>query len=305
MHTLKKRVYIVIAAFAIGCLVMGGYLITIHARTVASQGPSTKKILPTLSTGGFSTNLFTDASNNTMVYYLYTPANYTPQKKYPLVLLMPGGGERYNPAISLQQNNDIQMNATYVRVWSSVYGAPNNPQVQIKYPSFIVVPQIRNNQQWVDVPSSQGPYIQAPQPTASLLDAKALLDLLQSTYAGIDANRLYITGISLGAYGIWDAIERWPNYFAAAAPIAGGGDPSRVADITKLPIWDFHGAQDNIVPVSGSRTMIAALQKAGGHPIYTEYPNQKHGSWANAYCLGNASEPATGFYAWLFAQKKA
>lgn len=305
MYRLKRHVYIIITVFFISSLVLGGCLVTIHARTLASQAPSTKKILPTLSNGGFSTNLFTDSYNNTMIYYLYMPANYSPQKKYPLVLLMPGGGERFNPSLSLQQNNDIQMNASYARVWGTNYSAKNNPHVQQKYPSFVVVPQLKKDQLWVNVPSSQGPYTQTVQPTTSLVDLKALLDLLQNEYTNIDANRLYITGLSIGAYGLWDAIERWPHYFAAAAPIAGGGDPSKVADITQLPIWDFHGAEDNVVPVSGSRTMIDALRAAGGHPRYTEYANYQHGSWANAYSLDSATIPATGFYAWLFAQKKS
>jgi predicted peptidase len=305
MYTLKKHARLVITVFAVCILILGGYIDFLDTTTLASQAPTTEKILSTLSQGGLSTNQFTDSSNNTMIYYLYVPANYSPQKKYPLVLLMPGGGERFDPSLTLQQNRDIQLNATYARVWSANYSAKNNPEVQQKYPSFVVVPQIRKDQQWVNVPSHQGSYTQALQPTISLLDVKVLLGLLQSTYTGIDANRLYITGISLGSYGIWDAIERWPNYFAAAAPIAGAGDPSKVADITQLPIWDFHGALDTVVPVSGSRDMINALRKAGGHPRYTEYPNMGHGSWGNAYSLDDATQPATGFYAWLFSQRKS
>jgi predicted peptidase len=305
MFMSKRRVFIAIVAIVMFSLIIGGNLILVHASTVKAQMPSTKKTSATLSGGGFSTNLFTDAQGHTLIYYLYIPTNYNPQKKYPLVLLMPGGGERYNPAKTAEQNRDIQLNATYARVWGSNYSAKNNPHVQQKYPSFVVIPQLLQGQQWVTASVHQGPYQQTPQPTTNLQDVKTLLGLLQTSYTGIDANRLYITGISLGSDGIWDAIERWPTYFAAAAPISGGGDPTKVADIVHLPIWDFHGSADTVVPVSGSREMIAALRADGGHPLYTEFEGAGHGVWDRVYSLDSATDPVKNFYSWLFSQKKA
>ncbi len=55
----------------------------------------------------------------------------------------------------------------------------------------------------------------------------------------------------MGGYGVWEAAERWPNYWAAVAPIAGAGDPSKADRLVDLPIWAFHSADDDIVPVSG------------------------------------------------------
>jgi predicted peptidase len=115
--------------------------------------------------------------------------------------------------------------------------------------------------------------------------------------AGIDLNRVYITGLSMGGYGTWDAIARYPNFFAAAAPICGGGDPSMVDRFATLPIWCFHGAQDPVVKVIRSQEMVAALKKVGSKVKYTEYPDLKHDSWTPTYANQE-------FYAWLFSQQK-
>lgn len=131
-----------------------------------------------------------------------------------------------------------------------------------------------------------------------------LLDLLQYKYPDIDESRRYITGISSGAYGVWDAIERWPNYFAAAAPVAGVGNPLKAAVLKHLPIWAFHGSSDHVVDVSGSRNMIRAIRAAGGKPRYSEFPKLGHGTWSDAYSLPGAPKPVAGFFSWLFSQKK-
>ena len=135
------------------------------------------------------------------------------------------------------------------------------------------------------------------------------MDSLQRHFTGIDANRLYITGISLGAFGTWDAIERWPNYFAAAVPVSGAGDPSKAAVLKSMPIWAFHGSEDPTVPVSGSRDMIAAIKAAGGHPRYTELAGAPHEIWPFVYSYPypggtNLSYRITGMYTWLFSQHK-
>jgi predicted peptidase len=253
---------------------------------------------------GYSMYVYTDAAGNTLTYYLYIPSNYNPQHKYPLVLLLHGGGERSNPQASLAQNQKTLLQEQYVQVWSGNYSAPNNPEIQQHWPSFIVVPQISAGQQWVNVPVHNGSYVQPALPSTQLLLTKELLDTLQQRYSGIDANRLYITGLSLGGYGVWDAIERWPNYFAAAAPLAGAGDPSKAALLTHLPIWAFHGSNDATVPVSGSRSMIAAIKAAGGDPRYTEFAGASHGIWGSVYGAPNVSNEVTDFFPWFFAQVK-
>ncbi|HLI06735.1 MAG TPA: dienelactone hydrolase family protein [Ktedonobacteraceae bacterium] len=230
-----------------------------------------------------------------MFCYLHVPAGYNPQRKYPLVLVMQGNGEVANPKMSLAQNRSHLLNKYYAQVWTSA-------AVQDKWPSFIVIPQLNAPNRYVNVPGSTGSYTMSAQPTPSLSAAKAIVDILQRDYSGIDSNRIYITGLSMGAYGVWDAIERWPNYFAAAAPLSGAGDPSKAAVLVHLPIWAFHGAKDTTVPVSGSRNMIKAIIKAGGHPRYTELPNETHDLWDPGKVYSPQNDPA--FFNWLFSQKR-
>jgi poly(3-hydroxybutyrate) depolymerase len=113
----------------------------------------------------------------------------------------------------------------------------------------------------------------------------------------IDADRIYIAGLSMGGYGTWDAISRNPTLFAAAVPVCGGGDEAMADKIKDIPIWCFHGDADNAVPVARSRQMINAIKAAGGTPKYTEYPGVGHNSWDKAY-----AEPELA--KWLFEQKR-
>jgi predicted peptidase len=252
---------------------------------------------------GYLRRVYTDASGETLTYYLHIPRNYDPHQKYPLVLLLHGGGERARADESPAQNEALLLDHTYARVWAAGDGSLSSSGVQTRWPSFVVVPQLLYPNQWVNVPPKDGTYSQPAQPSASLRMAKAIVDELQHEYAGIDANRLYITGPSQGGYGTWDALERWPHYFAAAAPLCGAGDPTKANLLIKIPIWAFHGAHDPIVPVAGSRDMIRALEAAGGRPRYTEYPDAEHNVWDLVYTPANASAPAADFLSWLFAQR--
>jgi predicted peptidase len=252
---------------------------------------------------GYTAHVFT-SQGDSLVYYLYIPAHYNPAYKYPLVLLLQGGGERSKPGNTPAQNEKLLLNDSYASVWSADYNAPGNPHIQQNWPCFVVIPQMESSQQWVNVDVHQGSYVQPSQPGIPLLLTKELLDALQHIYTSIDSNRLYITGLSNGGLGTWDAIERWPTYFAAAAPIAGAGDPSKAAVLKNLPIWAFHGSVDSTIPVSGSREMIAAIQAVGGHPHYTEFAGQGHGVWPYVYSLNTSPLRVTGFFSWLFSQHK-
>ena len=123
----------------------------------------------------------------------------------------------------------------------------------------------------------------------------ALIDSLGKEVS-IDQQRVYVTGLSMGGFGVWDAIQRRPKLFAAAVPICSGGDTALAPSIKHLPIWAFHGDSDTTVKPQRLRDIIAALKAAGGQPRYTEYPNTGHNSWTATYANREV-------YAWLFAQK--
>jgi predicted peptidase len=114
----------------------------------------------------------------------------------------------------------------------------------------------------------------------------------------IDTNRIYITGLSMGGFGTFDAISRYPDLFAAAVPVCGGGDISKALTISHIPIWIFHGALDRAVNPILSHDMLEALTKAGARPGFTQYPEAGHFSWIAAYS-------DTMMIDWLFKQRNS
>jgi predicted peptidase len=194
----------------------------------------------------------------TLPYYLFVPANYDPRTKYPLVLCLHGAGEKGdNP--SAVKNNSMAI------VWA-------RDTNQTRWPCFILVPQCPINGSWVYLPGP-GSYNSDVIPISPDLSAvNDLVDSLLVEYS-VDQDRLYVTGLSMGGFATWDLIVRFPDKFAAAIPMSGAGDTSKAGLIKHIPIWDFHGAMDNVVPVTGSREMISALQRAGVPAVYTHCHN--------------------------------
>ncbi|MDZ7316993.1 MAG: prolyl oligopeptidase family serine peptidase [candidate division KSB1 bacterium] len=192
----------------------------------------------------------------TIPYRLCFPDFYDPAQRYPLVLALHGAGER---------GDDNQIHIELHRLATSWADSAN----QKKYPCFVVAPQCPADNRWVDSDWSTGYYRISDTPVSNeLLAVVDLLDSLVAAYS-IDADRLYVTGLSMGGYGTWDLITRWPDKFAAAVPMSGGGDSTRADRIKHLPIWAFHGQVDNTVPPQGSRQMIQALERRGRQAVYT------------------------------------
>lgn len=196
--------------------------------------------------------------STTLPYYLFVPANYDAQTKYPLVLCLHGAGERGDDPSAVKRNS-----------MATVWARDTN---QTRWPCFILVPQCPVNGSWVYL-YGPGSYSTDEIPISSELST--VNDILDSLLVGysIDTNRLYITGLSMGGFATWDLIVRFPNKFAAAVPMSGAGDTSKAALVKDIPVWDFHGAMDNVVPVTGSREMIAALEKVGVAAVYTNCHN--------------------------------
>lgn len=203
-------------------------------------------------------------------------------KKYPLVIFLHGAGERGN-------DNEVQL----------VHGVKEfaKPEARQKYPCYLVAPQCPTGKQWVQVPWNAEKHDMPPVPSQPALLLTGLLDQLLETLP-IDPDRVYITGLSMGGYGTWDLLSRQPERFAAAVPVCGGGDEKKAAKMKDVPIWAFHGAKDNAVPVSRSRNMVEAVNKAGGAVRYTEYPDVAHDSW-------NACYADPDMMAWMFRQVRA
>lgn len=229
----------------------------------------------------FEKRQFADKDGATLFYRLLRPKDYDPRKKYPLVVFLHGAGERGN-------DNTIQL----------VHGMADfaSDKLMAEYPAFVIAPQCPDGKQWVEVPWSADEHQMPKEPSQPLRQTLELLAALQNEFS-IDADRLYITGLSMGGFGVWDTIQRHPDLFAAAAPVCGGGDATLAEQIKNVPVWAFHGDADGAVKVRRSRDMIAAMKAAGGEPKYTEYKGVGHDSWTATY-----KDPE--LYKWLFAQKR-
>lgn len=112
--------------------------------------------------------------------------------------------------------------------------------------------------------------------------AITVLDDVVRRYS-VDADRIALTGVSMGGEGTWSLAAAYPDRWSAIVPLCGGGDPETVARIAHVPCWSFQGGADRMTPPELSREMVRALRRAGGRPIYTEYPEADHNCWDRAY----------------------
>lgn len=228
----------------------------------------------------FEAREYTGQNGQSLKYRLLKPINYEEGKKYPLVLFLHGAGERGD-------DNTKQL----------VHGAKDFAEEgrRKEFPAFIVAPQCPTGKRWSEVDWSKDSSTLPESPSDAMALVKELLDEMIDN-SQVDTNRIYITGLSMGGYGTWDAIARYPNFFAAAIPICGGGDPGTVERFKSTPIWCFHGDEDQAVKVTRSREMVDALKKINGDVKYTEYPGVGHNSWTVTY-----ANPE--IYTWLFSKK--
>jgi len=230
---------------------------------------------------------FIGTANLVMPYRLLVPGELNSSAKYPLVLFFHGSGERGD-------DNKKQLLNGVARFAKS--------DSQSRYPCFVLAPQCPThlgNQpiMWTTGEREQMHLLKlAPEPALPLRTAFELVIAIEEKFQ-VDMDRIYVTGISMGGFATWEALIRYPQKFAAAIPVCGGGDASRADRIRDIPVWVFHGANDSSVPVECSRSMVKMIENAGGHPRYTEYPGVGHNSWDRAY-----AEPE--LLSWLFSQNR-
>jgi predicted peptidase len=227
-----------------------------------------------LPVDGFEGRVF-KKGRSTMPYRLFIPAAYDKANKYPLVIWLHGAGGAGTDNLR-QISND---NYYGPHLWSSM-------ESQSKYPSFVLVPQTTGA--WA-VPD---PKKLSDEETMTL----ALIESLEKEFS-IDPGRIYLSGQSNGGNGTWDLLTKRPTVFAAGVPLCGGGNPALAPRIANIPIWAFHGAKDEVIPVTYSRNMIRQIRMLGGSPKYTEYPDVGHDVWLHAL-----KEP--GLVDWLFSQHR-
>ena len=170
----------------------------------------------------------------------------------------------------------------------------------------LLVPQCPNDVKWAEFAMSSTTCTFQEKPSSALV---AVFDLLDSyaAMADVDANRIYVTGLSMGGHGTWDAICRRPDFFAAAMPCCGGGDPVCAADIAHVPVLAVHNRGDPTIPVEQTEGIVTALRALGSDVIFEKLENNSHDAWTTCYSRTDdvtAGAPNHRFV-WLFAQNRA
>lgn len=220
---------------------------------------------------------FVSEEGDTLRYRIMVPDSFEPGKLYPMVLFLHGAGERGS-------DNQSQL------VWGAHAFADES--FRSEHPAVVIAPQAPTGSFWSDLTWLRGD----GEPSRPLALAHQVVQQYAGSYP-IDPDRIYATGLSMGGFGTWDLITQHPDYYAAAMPICGGGNPELAYRLASFPVWTFHGALDTVVPPTLSRAMIDAIREAGGLPGYTEYPDMDHFSWVPAYEDRFALE-------WLFSQSR-
>ncbi|MEH2200691.1 prolyl oligopeptidase family serine peptidase [Nostoc sp.] len=194
-------------------------------------------------------------STDSYNYLLFLPDGLHPdgdrneiqQPLLPTILFLHGAGQRGSDL------DDVRK-----------HGVAKVVEQQADFPFIVISPQCPRREYW------------------NIERLSTLLDEVIASRA-VDPDRVYLTGLSMGGYGTWHLAAAQPERFAAIAPICGGGNPQAAGKLKNLPVWAFHGAKDNVVPLSESEIMVSALKVHDGNVKFTVYPEANHDSWTQTY----------------------
>jgi predicted peptidase len=200
-----------------------------------------------------------DARDITIPYLLFVPRQYQADgPPMPLMLFLHGLGE-------CGDGSNLDLVKTH--------GPPKLVDSRPDFPFVVASPQC---------PPPQGAMKDVP----NAWKADQLIQLIDHVAANlnVDQRRIYVTGLSMGGFGAWRLAATYPERIAAALPICGGGEPREMAvQLARVPIWAFHGARDQAVPLARSQEMVNAVCRRGGHVRFTIYPEAEHDSWTETY----------------------
>ncbi|MBT1703702.1 PKD domain-containing protein [Chryseosolibacter indicus] len=204
-------------------------------------------------------------------YLEYVPKGYNSNKnKYPVLISLHGISER---GTTSKDANAIKSSVQKV----ANVGMAKYIKQGAQYSFIVISPQLK---------SSYGTW-----PASYVMD---VVNHVKKTLR-IDESRIYITGLSLGGFGVWTTISAHPDVFAAAIPVCSGGNsPSKACGIAseKLPIWAFHGDRDNVVSANVTIRMVNAVNGCNPKPSplakTTIFPGMGHSIWDRVYKETNA-----------------
>ena len=264
------------------------------------SGPSLEDIMKDPNRKvGFIRKTYTLADGTQRIYQVWVPLDYTPDRKWPVILFLHGAGERGTDGEKVLIQGlpkEIKKRGgafEFIVVIPQCASAPG----RAKEPAPATAGQADRA---ASAPATPAP-AEAPKPRRGAWggDGEVAMGALRATLReySCDADRVYLTGLSMGGFGSFSLAAEFPKMWAAVVPICGGGQPDTAAAMSHLPFWVWHGAEDKTMPPDMSRKMVEALKAAGAKEVkYTEVPGVGHNSWDNAY----ASDE---LWTWLLAHR--
>ena len=195
-------------------------------------------------------------------YRLFQPRKLTPELEYPLLIWASGYGEKGDD------------NFAQLRHLHYVF---QDPQTGEHADFFCLVMQ---------VPDRYGEWVDAERTSGDLADVLMLLSKDVQDRFPVDPDRIYLSGVSSGGSVCWELVQRYPEAFAAVAPIASGGggtNRERLASIAKVPIWAFHCSRDPLTPIGNVQQTVRTLSDLGGNVYLTIVDSDYHDSWTSAF----------------------
>jgi predicted peptidase len=198
-------------------------------------------------------------------YQLFLPYGYEAQrdKKYPLIVFLHG---------NKKCGDDITLLNNYGLTWIA--------EGKADFQFIVVTPQCPADSDWTS------------ESDTVITVTKEII----STYR-VNWEDIYLTGFSMGGRGAWDLAAKYPDFFSAVVPISGRFEVEKAHLLKDMPIWAFHGEEDDVVPSSGSEDMFKALRSLGGNIRFTSYPGLKH--FVMDETFGNPE-----LYEWLLTHKR-
>lgn len=213
-------------------------------------------------------------------YLEYLPQGYhSNSNKYPVVISLHGIKEK-----GTSSTDSKKVLADLPRVAN--VGLPKYVKNGTKYPFILVSPQLKSNMgMWTSAYVMQ------------------VINHVKKTLR-IDDRRIYLTGLSLGGFGVWRTAGDYPDVFAAIVSVCAGGNAiSKAAAIaaSNLPIWAFHGSKDGTVSYQVTTKMINAINSAAKKPNplakLTILQGMDHAIWDRVYKETDALE-------WMLKHRK-
>jgi len=204
-----------------------------------------------------------DLDRSVQRYAVYVPKEYDGSRPFPLVVALHGAGGDHWSGMKTVTGFSGQLIGPEA---SNRHFFPQSAP-----PDFIIAS-----------PGGHG-YIGPGYEGPGEYDVQKVIAEMKSSY-NIDADRIYLTGVSKGGRGAWEIGLTYPEMFAAIAPVAGGtgGVRNLAKNAARVRIFAFHGAADKIISVNESRAMAAAVYQEG---IPVEFEYAEYADWSHYDCV--------------------